>query len=104
MKTSEYIILKLSEESTWRGIVLLVTALGAKLAPDMAESIITVGLALVGLINVVKKQGASKVDAVVAATAAVEKNNVEVLGLPPAEITPPKAVVIDEATMLPKPP
>ena len=39
---------RLKEESTWRGIVLLVTALGVKL-----------GLAIVGLINVLRKEQAT---------------------------------------------
>ena len=46
---------KLSENSTWRGLILLVTAVGVKLDPDQAEAIIAGGLALVGIINVFRK-------------------------------------------------
>jgi hypothetical protein len=47
---------RLKEESTWRGIVLLVTALGVKLDPERGEAIIALGLAVVGLINVLRKE------------------------------------------------
>ena len=47
---------RLKEESSWRGIVLLVTALGVKLDPERGEAIIALGLAIVGLINVIRKE------------------------------------------------
>ena len=47
---------RLKEESSWRGIVLLVTALGVKLDPERGEAIIALGLAVVGLINVLRKE------------------------------------------------
>jgi hypothetical protein len=46
---------KLSENSTWRGIILIATAVGVKIEPELQESIIVAGLGLVGLINVVRK-------------------------------------------------
>jgi len=46
---------KLSENSTWRGLILIVTAVGVKIEPELQESIIVAGLGLVGLINVVRK-------------------------------------------------
>lgn len=49
----EYLLERLKEPSTWRGIILLLTAAGVPIAPAMAESIITVGLAIAGLIGVV---------------------------------------------------
>lgn len=54
-----WIIDRLKEESTWRGIVLLVTACGVKLEPDKAQAIIATGLAIVGLINVLRKERAT---------------------------------------------
>lgn len=48
----EYLLERLKEPSTWRGIILLLTAAGVPIAPAMAESIITVGLAIAGLIGV----------------------------------------------------
>lgn len=42
----------LSEASTWRGLVLIVTALGIQLDPAQIDAIVTAGLALHGLIGV----------------------------------------------------
>lgn len=46
---------RLSENSTWRGIILVSTALGLKLEPALQEQILVAGLGLVGLINVIRK-------------------------------------------------
>lgn len=46
---------KLSENSTWRGLILIGTAVGLKLDPDQANAIIAAGLAVVGLVNVFRK-------------------------------------------------
>jgi hypothetical protein len=46
---------KLSENSTWRGLILIAIAVGVKIEPELQESIIVAGLGLVGLINVVRK-------------------------------------------------
>ena len=54
-KILELVLEKLSENSTWRGLILLGTALGVKIQPELQESIIVAGLGLVGLINVVRK-------------------------------------------------
>lgn len=51
-----YIIDRLKEDSTWRGIVMLATALGVNIDPAQASAIISAGLAVVGLINVLRKQ------------------------------------------------
>lgn len=48
----EYIKERLKEPSTWRGLILLATACGVPIAPQMGEAIITIGLALVGGIGV----------------------------------------------------
>jgi len=48
-----YILARAKEPSTWRGLVLLLTAAGVPLAPAMAEAIISAGLAVAGLIGVV---------------------------------------------------
>jgi hypothetical protein len=50
MKT--YILDRAKEPSTWRGLVLLLTAVGVPIAPAMAEAIIAAGLAVAGLIGV----------------------------------------------------
>jgi hypothetical protein len=52
----KYILDRLSEASTWRGIISMLTALGIKLRPDLAEAIISGGLAAMGLINILRKE------------------------------------------------
>jgi hypothetical protein len=46
---------KLSENSTWRGLILLATAAGVNLEPELQNQIVAAGLGLVGLINVIRK-------------------------------------------------
>ena len=46
-----YILERAKEPSTWRGLVLLLTAIGVPVAPAMAEAIISAGLAVAGLIG-----------------------------------------------------
>jgi hypothetical protein len=46
---------KLSENSTWRGLILLATAAGVNLEPDLQNQIVAAGLGLVGLINILRK-------------------------------------------------
>ena len=49
------ILERFQQESTWRGIITIVTAVGVVLKPDQIEAIVAAGLALVGLINIFKK-------------------------------------------------
>ena len=51
-----YLLERLKEPSTWRGLFALLTAVGLKLHPEMQEAILTTGLALIGMINVVRKE------------------------------------------------
>lgn len=46
---------RLAENSTWRGIILVLTAAGVHLSPELAAQIISAGLGLVGIINIVRK-------------------------------------------------
>jgi len=50
MKT--YIIERAREPSTWRGVILLLTAVGLPVAPELADAIVAAGLALAGLVGV----------------------------------------------------
>jgi hypothetical protein len=52
----ESIIDRLKEQSTWRGIILLVTSFGLTIHPEYQEHIIAVGIGLVGIINVFRKE------------------------------------------------
>jgi hypothetical protein len=52
----EYVRERLSEPSTWRGIIGLVSALGVVLSPEQADKIIAAGIALMGVVNVFRKE------------------------------------------------
>ena len=54
-----WLLERLKEENTWRGLVLLATAAGVKLDPERGEAIIALGLAIVGFINVMRKDNRS---------------------------------------------
>ena len=47
-----WVLRRLREASTWRGIVWLLTVAGLSLRPDQAEAIVTAGMALAGLLGV----------------------------------------------------
>ena len=49
------IIEALKQESTWRGLIAIATALGVTISPELSGHIIAVGLALIGSINIAKK-------------------------------------------------
>jgi hypothetical protein len=51
-----YILDRLKEPSTWRGILAMVTAVGVKLHPELQEAIISAGLALIGMVNIFRKE------------------------------------------------
>ena len=55
MKIVDAILGQLGQNSTWRGLILVATALGVKLEPEMTDAILAAGLGLVGLINVLRK-------------------------------------------------
>jgi hypothetical protein len=45
---------KLSQESTWRGIITVAALAGVKLTPNDAETIITGAVSIVAMINIFK--------------------------------------------------
>ena len=49
------LLTKLKQESTWRGLIIIIAAFGVKLAPDLQEAIVGTAVAIVGLINILKK-------------------------------------------------
>jgi hypothetical protein len=51
-----YILERLKEPSTWRGILAMITAVGVKLHPELQEAIISAGLALIGMVNIFRKE------------------------------------------------
>ena len=50
-----YILARLSESSTWRGLAFVLSAAGVTLVPDQANAIAAAGMAVVGAINVFRK-------------------------------------------------
>lgn len=50
-----YILERAKEPSTWRGLILFLTALGVPIAPELQTAIVSAGLGLAGLIGVVTK-------------------------------------------------
>jgi len=55
MKIVNIVLERLSENSTWRGLLLIATALGVKLEPELQNAILAAGLSAIGLINVIRK-------------------------------------------------
>lgn len=51
-----WIIERLQEKTTWRGIIAAATALGMALSPELKEAIIIAGIGLVGLIEAISKE------------------------------------------------
>lgn len=47
-----YLIERLKEPSTWRGVVMLAIGLGVGINPEQIEAIVAVGTAVVGAIGV----------------------------------------------------
>lgn len=47
-----WMLRRLREPSTWRGLIWLATVAGLSLRPDQAEAIVTAGMALAGLLGV----------------------------------------------------
>jgi len=46
-----YIMARLAEPSTWRGIMALLTSVGLAISPEQAVAITSVGIGLIGLIG-----------------------------------------------------
>ena len=55
MKALLFVLDRLSENSTWRGLILVAVALGVKIEPELQNQIIAAGLGLVGTINIFRK-------------------------------------------------
>lgn len=55
-----FILERLTERSTWRGIVITLTAFGISLEPQLTEAIITAGLGLAGLVDILLPEQTGK--------------------------------------------
>lgn len=47
-----YVIERLKEPSTWRGIILMLTGAGIHIAPEIQSLVISIGVALAGAVAV----------------------------------------------------
>jgi hypothetical protein len=50
-----YLLERLKEPSTWRGLTALLTAVVVALSPDQVNAIVSAGLALMGVLGVFTK-------------------------------------------------
>lgn len=64
---------RLSENSTWRGIVLALAAFGITISPENAAKITAAGFAIVGLINIFRQGSPTKKQVATALEAKVDK-------------------------------
>jgi len=51
-----YLISRLLEPSTWRGLISLATLFGLKLAPEQSDAVLTAGVSLYSAINIFRKE------------------------------------------------
>lgn len=58
MKIVSYILERLNEASTWRGIIGILTAIGVTISPEQIDSIVAAGLAIMGAVGVFTKDDA----------------------------------------------
>jgi len=56
MRALDYTLDRLAEASTWRGLVFVASAAGMAVDPDKAAAIASAGMALVGAINIFRKE------------------------------------------------
>ncbi len=50
----EKIVVRLTQNSTWRGLILLCAAIASAIQPEHSAAILTTALGLVGAINVAR--------------------------------------------------
>jgi hypothetical protein len=55
-KPMKYIIARLFEPSTWRGLVSLATLFGLKITPDQADAVLTAGVSIYSAINIFRRE------------------------------------------------
>lgn len=51
-KTVRFVLARLREASTYRGLMLILTGLGVALRPEVADAIVAFGMAAAGLVGV----------------------------------------------------
>lgn len=68
-----WIVDRLSENSTWRGIILTLTGLGIAVSPEQAVKITALGLGIVGVINILRQGAPTKTEVAKALETKVDK-------------------------------
>lgn len=58
----DWLLARMKEGSSWRGLIWLATALGVSLSPEAWAHITTIGMAAAGLIGVLTGEKATRVD------------------------------------------
>lgn len=56
----ETVLNYLTQPSTWRGLIGILTAAGIAVSPELAAQITAAGLGLIGIINVVRNEKKKK--------------------------------------------
>jgi hypothetical protein len=56
----QYLLGRMKEPSTWRGLILVVTSFGIKLSPDQIEAITFTGLLLAGFLGAALPDSSNK--------------------------------------------
>lgn len=51
-----YLLARLFEPSTWRGLISLATIFGLKIAPDQADAVLTAGVSVYSAINIFRRE------------------------------------------------
>ncbi len=52
----QYIVARLLEPSTWRGIISLLTLAGLKIAPEQADAVLTAGVSVYSAVNIFRRE------------------------------------------------
>jgi hypothetical protein len=51
-----YIVARLLEPSTWRGVISLLTLAGLKIAPEQADAVLTAGVSVYSAVNIFRRE------------------------------------------------
>jgi hypothetical protein len=53
---TDWVVERIGEKSTWLGVLSILGSLGIVVAPEMQEAIVTLALAVAGVVGVVTKE------------------------------------------------
>jgi hypothetical protein len=56
----KWIIERLKEVSTWRGLIVLLGLVGVSLSPEQAQAIVAAGLSIIAVVEVFRKETPAK--------------------------------------------